>query len=509
MMAFFLVPLTNECISYSGFQMFERLEVYDECVTLSRCVFGPISTTGMNYGGAISFKKWNDELTVSDCTFFSCVLYYDGLDDYGGAIYTTHARLSFDRCCASQCRAQYGQAIYFEGTRQGEADSLPELSATVSALTDCSDPDDLDSETGAISTGLECNVNAIICNLSRCGVSPAGHIQGIGYGAAFYTAGSQVSGRSFRFTDCLIEKCQGDTIIDGEYTGTITMTSCAFISNAGANSLFRVVGPAAKISIGTSYFKANGASPLFAQTSSAVLYGLSHCFFDIGALPDIPYFETSGNFFNWAEAIELTCYLNTALCQADPPCPTSKFTGSSPLTHSAGLRGTVMEEGTRVFGGTAVFPDSVHFGRSAVGDSSPVDASGHFDRSALGDSSPVDASGHLGPSALGDSSPADGSAPIGDSSPVDASGHFGRSALGDSSPAEGSAPLSESAPIGESKAVDASAGLPESPHPAEVSGPTEAFTLPVRVYRIRRRIRFMYLFAAVMPDWGSGIMAGL
>jgi hypothetical protein len=50
--------------------------------------------------------------------------------------------------------------------------------------------------------------------------------------------------------------------------------------------------------------------------------------------------------------------------------------------------------------------------------------------------------------------------------------------------------------------------LSATPTPEATEIPTDAFTLAANVYRLRRKLRGLYLFTAVLPEWGSGIFTG-
>jgi hypothetical protein len=66
----------------------------------------------------------------------------------------------------------------------------------------------------------------------------------------------------------------------------------------------------------------------------------------------------------------------------------------------------------------------------------------------------------------------------------------------------------ESERLRESRSVEGSQRFPESRGFSASSTRTDLFTLPANVYRIRRRVRTLYLFTAVLPDWGNSPFFG-
>jgi hypothetical protein len=86
---------------------------------------------------------------------------------------------------------------------------------------------------------------------------------------------------------CLVEKGEGDTIIDAAFSGSLDVNGCAFFGNAGSVSLFRVRGTKTYCQPSSSYFKWNGLGPLFAEPSRHALYGLIHCHFDLAVIPHL------------------------------------------------------------------------------------------------------------------------------------------------------------------------------------------------------------------------------
>jgi hypothetical protein len=324
---FLLAPLTTSaCSTYGGYRA-SRFELTGGCADISRCFFSQIATLDQAFGGAVSFVNISDTLNISDCTFGECSIYWNGRTDYGGAVYAKANAFYFDRSCAWRCKAERGQAVYFD---PGTLTSLAKLTMIGSTITECSVPGDANADYGALTNNGDAQITLRTCNFSGCCIQPAS-FPTTRYGAMFCSSADETRNAFYNIFYCLVEKCEGDTIIDAAYSGLLGTEGCAFIGNAGSVSLFRVRGTNARCQVSYSYFKGNGVKPLFAQTSSGALYAIITCDFDIAALPTLTYDTTTRNTLNWAGTVPHTCYLSTVYCYVSPLCPTMEFTASATL----------------------------------------------------------------------------------------------------------------------------------------------------------------------------------
>jgi hypothetical protein len=318
----FVVLANSACLTerYTG-QFISRwsFTVREEegCVEFFGCIFDTLGVTDQN-GGAINVISPHD-IWLTDCVFHLCSVYNWGVTntDYGGAVYLQSDNIQIDRCCASNCRAEEGQACFFE-----KGSVIPTVG--LSSFVNCSYPGDGDADTGAVSCGYVVGLYLSYCNFSECHVVSGGFFD-TKYGSALSLWGQDQASTAW-ITWSVITGCGGLSSIDATSSQSghsLTIEYCVFYLNRCDSCDIRVTR--LQLSVRDCHFFKNTQNRPFATLNSAIIT-ISNSYFDIPARPtDVNYGEVDAIWGLTSQSWSLTCYLSTVYCQVSPFCPTTQF----------------------------------------------------------------------------------------------------------------------------------------------------------------------------------------
>jgi hypothetical protein len=316
-------------------------------------------------GGAI-YCNSEAHLSLVNCLFHALKVYQWASADYGGAAYVAASNFTAERVCASNCRAEDGQAFYI-----AKPTSLPIPVVRLSSFTKCCEKGDENSDYGAITCYINVGVKLSHGNFTDCHVWESGAFDRGGSALCFLSVPADT-----RIEYSMFYNCSGWSTIDigvGDCgflglgrcgSGASTWQSCVFRNLENSDAAIYLNQGTCNLSSCYFYYITGGRPGLHSAYNDAIfrVYG---CFFsDWGYSADASIDIDSGNRFGYYGTFSHVCYFSSVFCQVSPLCPTTPFTVSSQFRRTLALSPSPRAPATQPFTATKSYTSTAAYSPS-------------------------------------------------------------------------------------------------------------------------------------------------